>query len=860
MARVADGEPRDPLTFLPPSRQAWKGERRPRPQVKGPTPAGQGKRMAPKFAELADALRDRRAELVDAPEDVDPELVAVFDLATTADDFARAVRDVEGLEFLAGFDFDMVEPDEDFFYEAADGTRAEDLVQQSLYMVMTNARAVDQLISLFQQWQADPKITFDTGLNPLKKVFAHLRDLRRWSAQDRIAETGLLDDWRDAVEIAGAQSVRAEIELWFRSDQRVRQQAASVVAQAIADGGGSVITSAVIQEISYHGILVEMPRRAAEQILRDGPEALELLVTEQVMFVAPASQFVAELDQEDGPDIAEIGPGVSGNPLVAVLDGVPLAGHNALRGRVIVDDPDGLEESYSAAQRKHGTAIASLVCHGDFADPEDPLPDPIYVRPILVPDEHFPGRECFPRDELPIDLLHRAVRRMQRGDAGADPSAPSVRIVQLAVGDQSRIFDRRLSPMARLLDYLAHEFNLVFVVSAGNHPLRTLKLIEDEELTFDGREPRVLATLFRDRRLRRVFSPGEAINALTVGAANTDASPALDLPDDVVQLVETPDVPTLYSPVGFGFQKSVKPDVMLPGGRQVHRISPADGDVQEVATTRTGPGLLSATPGRAGATASTAYLGGTSGASALATRRLAAIVKGLEVLREREDADPNFPDAQYDPVLARALIVNAASWQGAAAALREAVPGIRRRALTQILGFGVVDPARCLSATTSRVLVVGAGTISDRLVDTFRLPLPPSLEKTAEWRELRITLAWLSPVEPRTRQYRAARLWFDPPTDDELGVDRGEADWSAAKKGTVQHEVLRGQQAVVYSDDGELAIDINCRIDVGDKKARVRYGLAVSLEVGPAIQASVYDEMRALLIQARERVAVQPGS
>lgn len=859
---MADGEPRDPLTFLPPSRRDWKGERRPRPQVKGPTPSGQGERMAPRFAELRDALKAGRAELADVPDDADPELVAVFDLATTADDLARAVRGIEGLEFLAGYDLDRVEPDEDFFFEDPDGTRAEDLVQQSIYMVMTNARAVDQLISLFQQWQADPKITFDRGLNPLKGVFAHLRDLQRWSAQDRIAETGLLDDWRESVEIAGAQSVRAEIELWFRRESGSRRQAASAVASAVSDGGGSVITSAVIDQIGYHGILVEIPRGAAEGVLRDGPEALALLMVEQVMFVAPASQFVVDLEQEDGPEFAGVDSPPEGNPLVAVLDGVPLAGHDALRGRLIIDDPDGLEESYGAAQRKHGTAVVSLVCHGDLGAGEEPLPDPVYVRPILVPDENFSGRERFPPDHLPIDLLHRAIHRMQKGDEGGDPAAPSVRIVQLAVGDQSRIFDRRLSPMARLLDHLAYEFNLVFVVSGGNHPLSTLQLqlVDGEGLTLDGLEPQVLATLFRDRRLRRVFSPGEAINALTIGAANTDASPVPDIPDDVVQLLEATDVPTLYSPVGFGFQKSVKPDVMLPGGRQLHRLSSVDGDAHEVTTVSTGPGLLSATPGMSGATASTAYFGGTSGASALGTRRLAAIVNGLQALRVREDADPDLPDAQYDPVLARALLVNAASWQDAAAVLREAIPGINRRALTRILGFGVVDSSRCFTASGSRVLVLGAGTISDRSVDTFRLPLPPSLEKTAEWRELRITLAWLTPVESRTRQYRAARLWFDPPTDDELGVDRVEADWSAARKGTVQHEVLRGKQAVVYSDDGDLVIDINCRIDVGDRKATIRYGLAVSLEVGPAIQASVYDEVQALLVQARERVAVQPAT
>lgn len=856
---MAEDATRDPLAFLPPERSAWKGEQQKRPQLKRPTPTGQGVRIGPRFAALADALEQGRAALEDTPDDADPELVAVFDLATTVDRFARAVRDLEGLEFLTDVALDSVEPDEDFYYEQ-DGSRADMKVQHCLYMVMTNARAVDELVSFFRRWQDDPDIKLDHGMNSLKQVFAHLRDLRRWSAEDRIAETGLLAQWRESLAIAGAQRVRAEIELWYRQDETVRQAAEAAVAEAVRVEGGRIVASATIGEIGYHGLLVELPRAAAASLVDSGPDSLALMTADQIMFVAPATQFIAQPEQTEGPAAPAFEAEVAGDPVVAILDGVPLVGHDALRNRVIVDDPDDLEIEYSAAQRRHGTAIASLVCFGDLTASEGALPSPIYFRPILVPHEHLSGVEELPADELAVDLLHRAIHRMQLGDGEAAAAAPSVRIVQLAIGDQSRVFDRRMSPMARLLDYLAHEFNLVFVVSAGNHGEPELPLREVEHPTLDSQERRVLAAIFRDRRLRRVFSPGEAVNVVTVGAANRDASPPLELPDDALQLVQAPDVPTLYSPVGFGFRNSVKPEVMLPGGRQVHRISPADGGASAVSTSGTGPGLLSAAPGLGGSTSSTAYFGGTSGASALATRQLAWVLHRLGELRSHPDADPNLPDPQYDPVLARALLVNAASWQGGETALRDAIPGINRRELTRVLGFGAVDSTRCLTSSSSRVLLLGAGTVSDRDINTFRLPLPPSLERTAEWRELRVTLAWLSPIASRTRQYRAARLWFDPPTNNELGVDRVEADASLVTNGTVQHEVLRGKRAVVYSDEGDLAIAVNCRIDTGNTKAHVRFGLAVSLEVGPAIQASVYDEVRDLLVQARARVAVQPGA
>jgi hypothetical protein len=37
-----------------------------------------------------------------------------------------------------------------------------------------------------------------------------------------------------------------------------------------------------------------------------------------------------------------------------------------LAGRLIVDDPDGLDEVYPVARREHGTAMASLIIHGDL--------------------------------------------------------------------------------------------------------------------------------------------------------------------------------------------------------------------------------------------------------------------------------------------------------------------------------------------------------------------------------------------------------------------------------------------------------------------------------------------------------------
>ena len=138
------------------------------PFVRRPSSGRQGERLAPQFAALRAAFEGRRLELSDTTPEDDPELVAVFDLAGAADDFYKAASKVPGLEFLFDVEGDDVDPDDDFYFADNQGDAADKSVPQHLYMVMSNANALGELIRLFELWQADRAIKLSTGLNPLK--------------------------------------------------------------------------------------------------------------------------------------------------------------------------------------------------------------------------------------------------------------------------------------------------------------------------------------------------------------------------------------------------------------------------------------------------------------------------------------------------------------------------------------------------------------------------------------------------------------------------------------------------------------------------------------------------------------------
>lgn len=157
-----------------------------------------------------------------------------------------------------------------------------------------------------------------------------------------------------------------------------------------------------------------------------------------------------------------------------------------------------------------------------------------------------------------------------------------------------------------------------------------------------------------------------------------------------------------------------------------------------------------------------------------------------------------------------------------------------------------------------RVIMLGCGELTANQAHVYQVPLPPSLHAQTVRRRLTITLAWLSPINPRHRSYRAAALWFDPP-HTELRVQRADADHDAVKRATVQHEVLEGESAVAITAGDSMNVQVNCRPDgAAGLAAPIPYALMVSLETAHPLSVSIYEQVRVALDRIREAVRVRP--
>lgn len=830
----------------------------------GPAKLGAGRqqeRLRPRIEELENAFESKRVQLQTATMGVVPEDVLVLETAGTVEEFVKAVNRIEGFDFLGEYDEQDIPPDNDFFIDKKGAHLA---YTGRVYMVFANQDAFRQLQRLWQLFQSGGN--FERGLTKWRDVFALLRDIRSWGVKDRLEETGVLTDWNERVQ-RGAESVYCEIELWFRTNELRRQAAAQTVRTLVEGLGGTFLSEGVAPGIHYHGLAVRLPIQAVQQVLNTQTRnQVQLVQTEQVQFFRAAGQMAVRAPGERTPSTtAFAGPQPVGPARVALLDGLPLQNHGALANRLFVDDPDSFESDYRVDAREHGTAMASLIIWGDLNHADrSPIPQPLYVRPIMRPVfppawTHTPPFERVPEGTLVVDLVHRSVRRLFEADGNAAPAAPEVALVNFSLGILDRPFCGTLSPLARLLDWLSWTYKVLFVVSAGNH-------LHDVETGRSWSELQALArpdlttvllqSVAADTRNRRALSPAEAINALTVGALHADADTATHAPTLIDPMPSG--YPSPLNAHGPGYRRSIKPDILVPGGRlQFYR--PVQNQQTRLSHLRdaAAPGVQVAAPGAlAGDVTHTTKSRGTSNAAALLSRVGAFLASVITELRQ--GAGGSVLAAVPDAIVIKAMLAHGARWGELGSALHGHFRTLedadkRTEQITRLLGFGRLEIDNVAECSPSRVTAIGAGNLAAEAGAEHRFPLPPSLSGKRGWRRLTVTLAWFTPVNPLSHKWRKAHLWFETPKS-KLRVNRVGPDWQTAQRGTLQHDTFEGESAAAFMDGEDIVVRVSCREDAPGLEGSVPYVVAVTLEVAEDIGVDVYTEVRE---RVRQRLQVQ---
>ncbi len=332
-----------------------------------PDRRNQIQRIGPTFQRLQDVLARDPLILRQDPAGIAPERALVLEIAGSVDKFYEAVDRVHGLEFLGEEDREF-NANEDFYVpdtrKGREGKiRYDKQVSGQLYLAMPDTQALQQMVSLWVRYQKGEP--FDRGFAPWLNAFKQLYDIRAWGPKDRIPEE-IIDYLNSELAARPHTNLRLEVELWSYQSTNKRQQAFERFEEAVRISGGEIIHHTSIPQIAYEAVLIDLPSSKVRSLVQR--EEVDLVICDDVMLIRPQStiSFPTEVNEIDISTQPVEPPFPEDNsPIVGLFDGVPVQGHRLLDGRIVLDDPDDLNDLSVVSERHHGTEMASLILHGD---------------------------------------------------------------------------------------------------------------------------------------------------------------------------------------------------------------------------------------------------------------------------------------------------------------------------------------------------------------------------------------------------------------------------------------------------------------------------------------------------------------
>jgi hypothetical protein len=206
------------------------------------------------------------------------------------------------------------------------------------------------MLSMWKDWLRGTKPKH--GLTAFRDVFDTLKNLRPWGPQDRVLE----EDRQDiARQLDQTGAIRVEVELVFRFSNGVGQLAEETVSNFVAAAGGRVISRSRISNIAYHALLVDLPAAAAQGLLDRTASSIAGL--DPIMHIRPQSLATTiDVAEREEPPLTEMPEQQLRDPILALLDGVPVSQHPLLAGRLNVEtnllwNPERPSETVIMARR-----------------------------------------------------------------------------------------------------------------------------------------------------------------------------------------------------------------------------------------------------------------------------------------------------------------------------------------------------------------------------------------------------------------------------------------------------------------------------------------------------------------------------
>jgi hypothetical protein len=444
----------------------------------------------------------------------------------------------------------------------------------------------------------------------------------------------------------------------------------------------------------------------------------------------------------DAPVVCVVDSGVTaGNPFLSPVTRVELL------QSYLASDPNNPNDEYG-----HGSAVASLASYYALKlapDSDNKAKVWIACARILNADNSIEEGRLFSA------LLREVVE---------DFTKVGVRIFCLAVGDESKRWNEaskhglpRKSWVARTIDQLSHEYDVIFVTCTGNINLAELR----DLLAESGDYPKH----FKSDEAR-LLDPSQAALALTVGsiARGTQMIASAAVP------LAMPHQPSPFTRCGPGIRRDCKPELVEYGGNlaydeSLNRPLENHGLMVVAASHELTPAIK--------------LFSGTSFAAPRVAHRLALVLKDLESLGVGVPSAP----------LLKAFLVNSAIYptQGESSP-REAFDAIDRSLWVNVAGYGVPDENRATYGDEYSVVLHYDGEIESDQVLFFDVPVPKDLAVGKRGNRITVTVCHY----PEVQRWGLERY---------LAVD---LKWRLFRGNVNRDDVVEAMSAEVVQSDEEL--------------------------------------------------------
>ncbi|MEL6723226.1 MAG: S8 family peptidase, partial [Pseudomonadota bacterium] len=418
---------------------------------------------------------------------------------------------------------------------------------------------------------------------------------------------------------------------------------------------------------------------------------------------------------------------------ICLLDSGIITNHPLL-GPAIGESANFTDTEDAFDTTEHGTAVAGIAVYGDI--------ETCQANNVWQPEIRLlSGKILDQNNEFDPETIENKIIKA----VTYFTEEYRCKIFNLSIGNANAPYDHRhIRGIAYVLDDLARQFDILFVVSSGN---------------FTGSdEPPVPEHSWRDEYPDYLLSdqsliidPAPALNVITVGslARHNATSDAQRYPQEINQLCPaTHHQPSPFTRHGPSVKGAIKPDLVAVGG---NLAVPMRQEGKQYQTVERGLGVLSCRAKFIGSTLLT-EISGTSFAAPYISHLAARLLN-------------TYPEASAN--LLRALLVNHAHMpdemtQTFPEAIRESYKKDRKISPeNSVAGYGLIDESALFRSSENVVVLMAEEGIEDDTHQFFELPLPAEfLRKKRATREINVTLAYCPAVRTTRLEYIATRINF----------------------------------------------------------------------------------------------------